>query len=74
MRHVLIAPTFGAGLFRTVLLATTLCLGIAVVTIPAYADSDGDVNVGGEHILTVRDFTIKMDSALKIVRMRLPTG
>jgi hypothetical protein len=27
---------------------------MALVAVPAHADSDGDVNVGGEHILTVR--------------------
>jgi hypothetical protein len=32
----------------------TLSLLMTCVTMPARADSDGDVNVGGEHILTIR--------------------
>ena len=55
MRCALKAPPCrGAGLLRVTLLVSTLSLVMGLASIPALADSDGDVNVGGEHILTVR--------------------
>jgi hypothetical protein len=55
MRWALVTPLFrGAGLLRITLSIATICLGVSLASVPAHADSDGDVNVGGEHILTVR--------------------
>jgi len=54
MRIIQKSRALGAASLRSALIAAVMCLGIAFASFPAYADSDGDVNVGGEHILTVR--------------------
>ncbi len=54
MRCLLTAPSAGARLLKAGMLAFTLCVGMALAVVPAHADSDGAVDVGGEHILTVR--------------------
>lgn len=54
MRSLPLAQSAGVLILRVLVTTLILCAAISLITMPARADSDGDVNVGGEHILTVR--------------------